>query len=268
MIDILTNAGGAFYLHGHVHDYTEYTEGNGAIVVNEVASLGKNDEANIGVGAIDNNGFVYRATDVTAPWPFVMITTPTSVVLRGGAEPNPYAYFVCKDRVDNPFRALVFAPAPPSEVTITVEGLSPFPMKPVPGSTALWEAEIDTTSLAATVLDVTVSATAGGVTRAETITAGFSAGPCDPLPGGEGGSGGAGGAGRRDHRRRGRRDHRRIGRRDGGGAGGALAGGAGGAIPTRPEAAGAGRLVMIRRRGARPVALGALALMVRRARRR
>jgi MYXO-CTERM domain-containing protein len=230
LVDAIQNNGGAYFIHGHVHEYSEYLAGDGSIVANEVSSLGKMDTQNVAVGVVDHNGFVYRATDITALWPMVMITAPMRTTLRGGTEINPYAYYVCKDRPDNPFRAAVFSPAPPTEVTLTIEGLAPVPMALVPGSDGIYEAEVDTTSLQNTTLDVTVSATAGGVTRTDTIDVVFATGPCSVLPGtvAQGGAGGGGAGGS-------------TGGTGGAttGTGGAITGGTGGATTTSGGAGGA-----------------------------
>ena len=195
VVDALVTHDVGYYLHGHVHSYSDYLEAGDTIVVNEIDTLGKGNNNNVGVGVIDHNAFVYRATNVTGLWPLVLISAPASVTLRDG-DPNPYGYDVCKDRIDNPFRAEVFAYEVPSEVTVEVAGLGPSPMTQV-GSSSIWEAELDTTSLTAGHHDVTVSATTAGGTRQETITASFVDGPCGDLPIDEpiGGSGGGGGGG-------------------------------------------------------------------------
>lgn len=228
VVDAIQTNGGAFYLHGHAHDYDAYTEAGGSIVVHEVGSLGKQDTANIAVGIVDHNAFIHRATDVTAPWPLVVVTTPVSTTLLGG-EANPYAYTVCKDRPDNPFRAVVFAPEAPTEVTVQVAGLPAVPMALVPGTGSLWEAELDTSSLQAGTVDVTVTATFQGGATQETAAAEFVDGPCEALPDdGNGGSGGAGlgGAG-----------GAAVGGQGGSGAGSGSTGGAGVGNPADPESA-------------------------------
>ena len=131
---------GAFYLHGHVHQYKESLQGK--LVTVQLANLAGSPnvdrssldawdktkfESNIGVGIIDHNAFIYRVTDTTHPWPFVAITAPVDINLQGGGIPagstagvsyegdfvpygeqaNPYAYDVCLARKDNPVRAVV-----------------------------------------------------------------------------------------------------------------------------------------------------------------
>ena len=116
VVQTLKDAGGGFYVHGHVHEYDEYSDGDPSIVANEVDSLGQKTTDNIGVGVVDHRAFVYRATGVSAAWPLVIVTAPVSRSLRGG-DTNPYAYTVCKDRPDNPVRAVVFADTSPSAVS-------------------------------------------------------------------------------------------------------------------------------------------------------
>jgi len=212
-VQSLLEGPGGYYLHGHVHEYDEYMTGD--VVVNEVDSLGKADDNNVGVGAVDHNGFVYRATSTSKPWPFVIVTAPMGIDLRGGGD-HPYAYSVCKDRTDNPVRALVFSNNAPAEVVVQIGTAPPAVMSPAGAPSGLWEGEVDTTSLPAGVHDITVTATAGGETAFHKIRTTFVDGPCDPLPvdpppapdagvdggddggpdaGVEGGTGGSGGSG-------------------------------------------------------------------------
>jgi len=204
VIDFMKAQGGGFYVHGHVHEYDEYIDGDPNIVVNEVNTLGQSGDDNIGVGAVDHNAFVYRATSVKKPWPMVMITAPVSRTLRN-AETNPFAYSVCKDRADNPVRALVFAKDSPSSVVVEVGSLPPVTMVQEQQPANLWSADVDTTSLVAGSTDVRVTATVGSESAFHTITADFVDGPCDALPedpppdagtdAGAAGAAGAGGAG-------------------------------------------------------------------------
>lgn len=215
VVDALQSVGGGYYLHGHVHAYEEYLAGDGAIVVNQIDSLAAKDEHNIGVGVIDHDAFIYRATGTKDPWPLVMVTAPMGIDLRDGGD-HPYAYDVCKDREDNPVRAAVFSLDAPTDVSAQVGSAPAVAMVPSASSPNLWTAEVDTTELAAGVHDVTVTATVDGQTSFHKIRARLVDGPCDPLPedpppppvpdagvdaepdsgsGGEGGVAGAGGSG-------------------------------------------------------------------------
>jgi MYXO-CTERM domain-containing protein len=178
-VQSLLEGTGGYYLHGHVHAYEEYLADS--IVVNEVDSLGKASENNIAVGAVDHNGFVYRATGTSEPWPFVVVTAPMATELRGGGD-HPYDYAVCKDRADNPVRALVFTDGAPTDVIAQIGSAPAATMTPVGSPSGLWEAEVDTTGLTAGVHDVTVTATVGGETAFHKIRTEFVDGPCDPLP--------------------------------------------------------------------------------------
>jgi MYXO-CTERM domain-containing protein len=190
---LLESYGGAFYVHGHRHAFSEYIAGSPLVVSNELGSLGQGDENNIGVGVIDHNAFIYRATAVTDPWPLVLITAPVGTTLRDSEVPNPWYYEVCKDRVDNPIRALVFSDEPPDAVTAVVAGLDPVELTLAPGSSSLWQGVVDTTSVPSGDLELSVTARVGDVERTETILPRFTSGPCDPLPDDDAGSGGAGG---------------------------------------------------------------------------
>lgn len=171
---------GVFYVHGHAHEYREYLAGNGIgdIVVNEVNSLGKSNTDNIAVGVVDHNAFIYRATSHEAPWPFVILTAPVEMHLRGGSDLNPWAYDVCKDRM-NPIRALVFAKETPAPVTVTLGSGAPINMTQVNGP--LWKAVVDTSGLAAGQQTIKVTATAAGKTRTDEVGVNFVAGPCEPF---------------------------------------------------------------------------------------
>lgn len=180
--DELKSLGGAYYLHGHDHDYEEYLAGGGTVVVNQVASLGAKDTNNVGVGVVDHDGFVYRATNTKSPWPFVVITAPMGVDLRNGGKKHPYAYNVCKDRNDNPVRALVFSLTPPKQVRVKIGNGAEVSMTPSVSSSNLWTANVDTSKLTTGVHDVMVTADVDGASADHKIRTRFIDGPCDPLP--------------------------------------------------------------------------------------
>lgn len=175
----------AFYLHGDMHEYGEYIDSE-SIVVNQVASLGKNANENIGIGVIDHDAFVYRATGAENAWPFAILTAPPSESLRDGPK-NPYAYGVCKDRENNPFRAVTFSFTPPTKVVVKVGSLPEVAMKPVKGSFdfayPVWQADVDTRALVAATTNVSVRVEADGAMNTHQVAARFFAGPCEPLPG-------------------------------------------------------------------------------------
>jgi hypothetical protein len=181
-------------LHGHRHAFSEYVAGTPLVVSSEIASLGQGNENNLAVGVIDHNAFIHRATSVVDPWPLVVITAPVSTTLRNSEVPNPWLYEVCKDRVDNPIRALVFADEPPDAVAALLAGLDPVELTLAEGSSSIWVGVIDTTSVPTGDLELSVTARVGADERTETILARFSSGPCDPLPDDAAGEGGAGGA--------------------------------------------------------------------------
>jgi len=95
----------------------------------------------------------------------VAITAPVNQRLRGNVETHPYAYAICKDAVDNPFRAVVFSDEPPTEVTLEITGGPTVDMLPVLAAPSIFYALVDTTSVAAGEHTVQVTATANGVTR-------------------------------------------------------------------------------------------------------
>ncbi len=181
----LLKANKAFYLHGDMHETKEYLDASSGAVVNEVGSLGKSASSNLAVGVVDHDAFIYRATDVEGAWPFAIVTTPVSASLRDvGA--NPWAYSVCKNRVDNPFRAMTFSYVAPSKVTVKVGDLPEVVMSPAKGGSfdftyPVWQAAVDTHALVAGLVDVTVRVEAGGLVDTHTISAKFDDGACGPL---------------------------------------------------------------------------------------
>ena len=206
---------GAFYLHGHVHQYKESLQGN--VVTVQLGNLSGTPEvdrnsldawdkskyqSNIGVGIVDHNAFVYRVTDTTHPWPFVAITAPVDVNLQGGgisagssggvswdgdylaygAQPNPYAYDVCLDRKDNPVRAVVLSKEPVSTVSVSLDSSVLGLMTPAANPPGVYTAKMDTTGLEPGLHAVTVTAVVGTEARSDSIQVNFVAGPCDALP--------------------------------------------------------------------------------------
>jgi hypothetical protein len=191
----------AFYLHGDMHHYTESLDSvSTTTVVNEVASLGEDDTSNIAIGVVDHDAFIYRATDVASAWPFVILTAPVSRTLRSGGD-NPWAYSVCKNRRDNPFRAITFSASAPTHVTVKVGTLPMTEMSPVKKTFdpafPVWEGDVDTRTLDAGPVDVTVSVEADGRTNLHTISAQFDDRACPALAGdppSNGASSGGGGS--------------------------------------------------------------------------
>jgi hypothetical protein len=110
-----------FYGFGHTHNYREnfYSKNltNGIYYMN-VASLGKSDQNQYAVMAVDGNGLSLVPAQ-KGLWPVVLITAP--VDQRLGAYPNPYAYQIPM-KPNNPIRALVFDPNPVSQVQFSIDG--------------------------------------------------------------------------------------------------------------------------------------------------
>jgi len=198
MVEAFKSMGGGFYLHGHVHSYEEYLDGEGQVVVNQINSLGKGDTNNVGVVAYDHNALVYRATGIEKPWPFVSITAPVAARLRDGDE-SPYAYAVCKDRKDNPVRALVFSDSPITIVSVRVGDGPTILMNRSEPDSPVFVADVDTTQLEVGTQGIKVVAKTATDEASQEIEVEFVAGPCEELPidptgnGGAGGSAGAGG---------------------------------------------------------------------------
>jgi len=145
----------AFYFHGHLHGFGTYMSDN--ILSGQIDNLGKDDVNNIGVIAVDNDAISYAASDVTAAWPLILVTTPADRRLHSGDE-NPYAYDVCNTAVDNPVRALVFDASPVSDVSFSVAGGTAVAMNQDLVEPALWHGLWDTTGLSVGETTLTVTA--------------------------------------------------------------------------------------------------------------
>ncbi len=130
----------AAYFWGHTHDYfSEYHDGT---LFFNVRSLGKNDDRNVALAAVDHNALAVRAF-TARKWPFVLITAPADASLGGS---NPYAYKVPPGWVSAPVRALVFSVPAPQGVRFHVDSGPWLPMaEVVPG---VYQATFDTTGLA------------------------------------------------------------------------------------------------------------------------
>ncbi|HQP37850.1 MAG TPA: metallophosphoesterase, partial [Polyangiaceae bacterium] len=194
VVEGFKSMGGGFYLHGHVHSYEEYLDGEGQVVVNQINSLGKGDTNNVGVVAYDHNALVYRATGIEKPWPFVSITAPVAARLRDGDE-SPYRYPVCKDRKDNPVRALVFSDSPITIVSVRVGDGPTLLMNRSEPDSPVFVADVDTSQLEAGMHGLKVVAKTATDEASQEIEVEFVAGPCEELPIDPTGNGGAGGGG-------------------------------------------------------------------------
>lgn len=227
---ILAGAG-AFYFHGHVHQLKQSIEAG--LVAHQISKMSGDGvvdrssekayadtmyHANIGVGIVDHNAFIYRGTALTEPWPMVAITAPVDMWLLGGGQPpesqagyswegdfepykthkNPYAYDVCKDAKDNPVRAVVLSKDPVTEVHALMDGSVISTLTAAADPKGLWVGEMDTTTLSAGDHHLVVIAKTAKSSREDSIWVHFTDGPCvAALDGGvdaEGGSGGSGGS--------------------------------------------------------------------------
>lgn len=105
----------AAYFWGHTHDYfNEYHDGT---LFFNVRSLGKSDDRNVALAAVDHDSLAVRAFTARR-WPFVLVTAPADRSLGGG---NPHAYTVPRSWVSAPVRALVFSVPAPAGVRFRVD---------------------------------------------------------------------------------------------------------------------------------------------------
>ncbi len=128
-----------FYGFGHTHHYREnfyYKNLTNGIYYMNVASLGKSDQDQYAVMAVDGNGLSMVPAQ-KGVWPVVMITAPVDRSL--GANPNPYAYEIPK-KSNNPIRALVFDPNPVSQVQFSIDSSPVWQDMQRLAGTPIWEA--------------------------------------------------------------------------------------------------------------------------------
>ncbi|MHB8066587.1 MAG: hypothetical protein ACYDIC_01660 [Desulfobaccales bacterium] len=137
-----------FYGFGHTHNYREnfYSKNltNGIYYMN-VASLGKSDQNQYAVIAIDGNGLSIVPAQIGV-WPVVMITAPVDYSL--GTSPNPYSYEIPK-KSNNPIRALVFDPNPVSQVQFSIDGSPVWQDMQRREGTPIWEGHWNANTAAA-----------------------------------------------------------------------------------------------------------------------
>ena len=175
-VGYLDSYGTSFYGYGHTHrfeeeifagnDYTGFMQGDGIYYFN-IASLGKSDENQYSIIAVDCNGISIVTKDVNT-WPAVLITAPLDKDF--GGDINPYVYNV-PDLNRNPIRALVFDPNPVTGVHYRIDGSGDWRlMSPVPGNPHLWEALWDASALPEGEHSIEVQATSASGTSTALIT--------------------------------------------------------------------------------------------------
>ena len=169
-IQFLDNYAVSNYDYGHTHrnlqalfkgnGYTGLMRGDG-IHYDNVASLAKDSPNSYNLVAIDCNG-VSSISKEAGAWPVVLITAPVDRYI--GTTVNPYAYTVPASSA-NPVRALVFDAGSIARVDYRIDGGATwYPMSPVSGSPALWEATWNASGLAAG--DHTIEVQAQGTSTA------------------------------------------------------------------------------------------------------
>jgi len=145
-IDLMESYGVSMYAFGHTHRYEEdFLSGDtsdGILYLN-VGALGKSDENQYNVTAIDCNGISTVAVNVKT-WPVVLITAPVDRNL--GTDDSPYAYSI-DDLNPKPIRALVFDVNPVTQVRFRIDETGDWhTMTQVTGNSYLWEALFDNAS--------------------------------------------------------------------------------------------------------------------------
>lgn len=114
-LDLLQQYNVSAYFWGHTHEY--FSEFHDGILFFNVRSLGKSDDRNVALAAVDHDSLSVRAF-TARKWPFVLITAPADKSLGKG---NPYAYVVPRTWSAAPVRALVFSQPSPQSVKFRVD---------------------------------------------------------------------------------------------------------------------------------------------------
>lgn len=146
-----------FYGFGHTHNYREnfyYKDLTEGIYYMNVASLGKSDQNQYAVMAVDGNGLSLVPAN-KGVWPVVMITAPVDQSL--GAYPNPYTYEI-PPKSNNPIRALVFDPNPVSQVQFSIDASAVWQDMQRLAGTPIWEGQWNASTAAVGVHHITVRA--------------------------------------------------------------------------------------------------------------
>jgi hypothetical protein len=132
----------SFYGFGYTHNYRENFRTNfydknltPGIYYMNVASLGKSDQNQYAVMAVDGNGLSIVPAQ-KGLWPVVLITAPVDRSL--GISVNPYAYEI-PQKSNNPIRALVFDQNPVSQVQFSIDGSPVWQAMQRIAGTPIWE---------------------------------------------------------------------------------------------------------------------------------
>jgi hypothetical protein len=131
-----------FYGFGHTHNYREnfyFKDLSEGIYYMNVASLGKSDQNQYTVMAVDGNGLSIVPAQ-KGLWPVVLITAPVDICL--GSCDNPYTYEIPR-KADNPIRALVFDKTPVSQVQFSIDGSETWQDMQQIAGTPIWEGHWD-----------------------------------------------------------------------------------------------------------------------------
>jgi hypothetical protein len=119
-LDLMDEHGVSFYGFGHTHKYIEnfyYEELSQGVLYLNFASLGKSEEDQYAVMAVDGNGLSVIPAE-PGTWPLVIITAPADQSL--GDDPNPLAYAIPAGYM-NPIRALIFDSGTVSRVQLRID---------------------------------------------------------------------------------------------------------------------------------------------------
>ncbi len=160
----------SFYGFGHTHNYRENFYNNDlstGIYYMNVASLGKSDQNQYAVMAVDGNGLSIVPAQ-KGLWPVVMITAPADRCLGTSPNFNPYAYEI-PQKAHNPIRALVFDTNSAPQVQFSIDSGAVWQDMQQLAGTPVWQGYWDASKAAAGPHTITVRAQ-GSTLVTKTIT--------------------------------------------------------------------------------------------------
>ncbi len=168
--DLLSDHDVSVYGSGHDHDLDiDFIDDT---LHFNMDSLGKQDQNNVALYAIDHDGLSAQALDI-GRWPVVQITSPVDLGLGGT---NPYAYRVSVNQTANPVRALVFDPDGINDVFMVAGGVASDMVEIAPN---IWQGTWDSTVSGLGVHTVEVHAASNSGDASHTISVELAVTACD-----------------------------------------------------------------------------------------
>jgi hypothetical protein len=180
--ELLASYGVPCYLHGHEHDHRAKVSTHG-VVVQRIDSLGKSDDHNFCVHAVDADCFSHTCVSADEPWPLAVITAPVDTRLDDDDDVNnPYAPSVPVTCTEAPIRILAFDSELVSTVSYFWDNAEAGPLAQSEDIPPQWKGTFDATSFVPGVHTLSVEVIGGTRTRDFEIQVLFADRPCDVTP--------------------------------------------------------------------------------------